>query len=66
MLRSRVLVAMLGAWLFVGTLALSGCSSQPSEEDLGEIETSRQELPGAGEKYPLPKMKDSAKRASTE
>lgn len=66
MSRSRVFVTMLGAWLLVGTLALSGCSPRPSEEDLGEIETSRQEMPGAGEKYPLPALKDSAKKETTE
>ncbi len=50
----RLLVIILGAWLVAVAATLPGCSAGLAEEDLGEVLTETGQLPGAGEKYPLP------------
>jgi len=49
---SRLLVVLMFGCLVLGTV--SGCGPELSEEELGEVQTSAGELPGAGEKYQLP------------
>ena len=53
---SRLLV-VLGVWLVLGTI--SGCGPRLNEEDLGEVQTEVNQLPGAGEEYVLPEFKAS-------
>lgn len=62
---SRMLVIVLGVCLGLG--AVSGCGGpQVSDDDLGEVQTDVRELPGAGEKYPLPSLKEPQKDSDSE
>ena len=49
---SRLMAVLMGICLALGTV--SGCGPKLNDEDLGELQTRAEELPGAGEKYPLP------------
>lgn len=50
---SRMLVIVLGAWLILGT-TISGCGPRLADEELGEIQTDADQLPGVDEEYVLP------------
>ena len=50
---SRMLAIVMGVCLLLGITP--GCGPHVSDEDLGEVQTTVEDLPGAGEKYVLPK-----------
>ena len=54
---SRMLAILMGGCLVVGSV--SGCGPRLTDEELGEVQTKAQDLPGAGEGYLLPAQKAS-------
>lgn len=54
----RVVQGLILLALAAGT---AGCGPELKREDLGEIQTEAGQLPGAGEKYPLPEPQYEAK-----
>ena len=52
--------AIHGVILLVLTVATAGCGPELNQENLGQIQTTVEQLPGFGEPYPLPKPRYEA------